>query len=181
MNETSIGLYGQTAITWNNWFRSTLGLRGDLFLASVASNTPSNSGDDAAFLPSPKLGLVFGPFADTEFFVNAGLGYHSNDARGATITVDPVTVTPQQAVPLLVRSKGAEIGARTRAIKGLKSSVAFFVLDFDSEIVFAGDCRHDRAQPAQPAHRHGMDQPLPAGALATVRCRPRLDPGALHE
>jgi len=164
VNETSIGLYGQTAITWNNWFRSTLGLRGDLFLASVASNTPSNSGDVAAFLPSPKLGLVFGPFAGTEFFVNAGLGYHSNDARGATITVDPITGTPQQAVPLLVRSKGAEIGARTQAIRGLESSVAFFVLDFDSEIVFAGDS--GTTEPSRPSQRIGVEwsnhyQPVP--------------------
>jgi TonB-dependent Receptor Plug Domain len=164
VNETSIGLYGQTGITWNGWFRSTLGLRGDLFLASVASNTPSNSGDVTAFLPSPKLGLVFGPFAGTEFFVNAGLGYHSNDARGATITVDPVTGTPQQAVPLLVRSKGAEIGARTLALKGLESSVAFFVLDFDSEIVFAGDS--GTTEPSRPSQRIGVEwtnhyQPVP--------------------
>ena len=164
VNETSIGLYGQTSIKWNDWFRSNLGLRGDLFFASVASDTPSNSGNVAAFLPSPKLGLVFGPFSNTEYFFNAGLGFHSNDARGATLTVDPVTGTPQQAAPLLVRSKGAEIGARTRAIKGLDSAVAFFVLDFDSEIVFAGDA--GTTEPSRPSQRIGVEwsnhyQPVP--------------------
>jgi hypothetical protein len=164
VNETSIGLYGQTSIKWNDWFSSNLGLRGDLFLASVDSNTPSNSGNVASFLPSPKLGLVFGPFADTKYFFNAGLGFHSNDARGATIAVDPLTGTPQQRVPLLVRSKGAEIGARTLAIKGLDSAIAFFILVFDSEIIFAGDAGTTEA--SRPSRRIGVEwsnhyQPVP--------------------
>jgi len=38
---------------------------------------------------SPKFGVVLGPFAKTEFFVNAGEGFHSNDARGVTIAESP--------------------------------------------------------------------------------------------
>jgi hypothetical protein len=54
---------------------------------------------------------------------------HSNDIRGATITVDPNDkVTPLDRVPLLVRSRGAEVGIRTKAIQNLTSSVAVFVL-----------------------------------------------------
>ncbi len=170
VNETSIGLYGQTSIKWNDWVSSNLGLRGDLFLASVDSNTPSNSGNAASFLPSPKLGLVFGPFADTRYFFNAGLGFHSNDARGATIAVDPLTGTPQQRVPLLVRSKGAEIGARTLAIKGLDSAIAFFILDFDSEIIFAGDAGTTEA--SRPSRRIGVEW---------SNRRPRLDASTLHQ
>jgi len=36
--------------------------------------------------------------------------------------------TPLQAVPLLVRSRGAEVGARTQFVKGLDSTLAFFLL-----------------------------------------------------
>ena len=76
-------------------------------------------------MTSPKAGIVLGPWYKTEFYGNAGYGLHSNDIRGATITVDPDDkVTPQDRVPLLVRSKGAEIGIRTRAIEGLNSSLA---------------------------------------------------------
>jgi len=32
---------------------------------------------------------VIGPFKGTELYVNAGFGFHSNDARGTTITRDP--------------------------------------------------------------------------------------------
>src|SRR5918996_482296 len=79
-------------------------------------------------------------FDDTEFYLNASMGYHSNDARGATITVSPSDPTQSlMAVPLLVRSKGAEIGVPTRALKGFDMSLALFVLDFDSELLFVGD------------------------------------------
>ena len=58
---------------------------------------------------------MFGPFDGTELYVNAGLGFHSNDARGATITVDPATGDPADRVTPLARAKGAEFGVRTRA------------------------------------------------------------------
>lgn len=50
----------------------------------------------------------------TEFFLNAGEGFHSNDARGMTITESPVDGSPLQASPFLVRTKGAEVGLRTK-------------------------------------------------------------------
>ena len=104
---------------WTDWMRSTLGVRGDLFMASVDSTTDAaNSGYASAFLASPKVGVVFGPFDKTEFYLNAGFGYHSNDARGATIAVNPADPTaPLVAVPLLVQSKGAELGVRTPGLQ----------------------------------------------------------------
>ena len=156
VDETSVGLYGENRIKWTDWLRSTLGLRGDFFWANVASDTAANSGRIEAFIASPKAGLVFGPFAKTELFVTGGLGFHSNDARGATIAVDPGDkVTPQQRVPLLVRSRGAEVGVRTRAFDGLDSSVALFLLEFDSEILFVGDAGTTAA--GRPSRRVGVE------------------------
>ena len=48
------------------------GLRADGFHFDVVSNEPANSGNEAAGIISPKLSLLFGPWADTEFYVNAG-------------------------------------------------------------------------------------------------------------
>ena len=118
-----------------------------------------------AFVASPKAGLIFGPFAATEFYLNAGLGFHSNDARGATITIDPTNIAaPQQRVPLLVRSRGAEVGARTQRIKGLDSALALFILDLDSELLFVGDA--GTTEPSRPSRRIGVEwtnhyQPVP--------------------
>jgi hypothetical protein len=156
VSESSIGLYAKNMTRWTDWMRVTLGVRGDLFMASVNSDTPANSGYSSAFLASPKAGVVFGPFDKTEFYLNAGLGYHSNDVRGATIAVDPVDkTTPQMAVPLLVRSKGAEIGVRTQAVKGLDSTLTLFVLDFDSELLFVGDA--GTTEPSRPSRRVGVE------------------------
>jgi hypothetical protein len=156
VSETSVGLHAESKVKWNDWLRSTIGLRGDMYWASVASDTAANSGQVNAFLASPKAGLVFGPFAATELYVNAGLGFHSNDARGATITVDPADkVTPQQQSPLLVRSRGAEVGVRTQFIKGLDSALALFVLEFDSELVFVGDAGTTEA--SRPSRRIGIE------------------------
>jgi hypothetical protein len=165
VREASVGLYGQMQVKWTDWLRTNVGLRGDLFTAAVASDTPANAGNVTELIASPKFGVVLGPWAKTELFFNAGLGFHSNDARGATITVDPADkTTPQPRVPLLVRSTGAEIGARTQAVKGLDSAVTLFLLDFDSEILFVGDA--GTTEPSRPSRRVGIEwtnhyRPLP--------------------
>ena len=71
---------------------------------------PLNSGDGVSGLVSPKAGVVFGPWAGTEWYVNAGTGFHSNDARGTIITVDPATrrsapiASPRSCAPKARRS-----------------------------------------------------------------------------
>ncbi|MCA0301399.1 MAG: TonB-dependent receptor [Proteobacteria bacterium] len=157
VSETSVGLYARNATQWTDWLRVTLGVRGDLFMASVDSTTQSlNSGTTSAFLASPKAGVVFGPFERTEFYLNGGFGYHSNDARGATITVNPADPTqPVAAVPLLVQSKGAEIGMRSQALKGYDTSLALFLLDFNSELLFVGDAGTTIA--SRPSRRVGVE------------------------
>jgi outer membrane receptor protein involved in Fe transport len=154
--ETSAGLYVQNTTQWLEKFRTVAGVRGDLFYADVTSDTALNSGTALAFQPSPKLSLIFGPWADTELFANAGRGFHSNDARGATIRVDPRDPTsPQSRVPLLVSAVGEEVGVRTTVVPGLQSSLALFRLDFDSELVFSGDAGTTEA--SRPSRRVGIE------------------------
>lgn len=64
--ETSISPYAENKTRWNNWFRSSLGVRFDGFRFDVNSNQIKNSGERYDGLVSPKLGLIFGPWADTE-------------------------------------------------------------------------------------------------------------------
>ena len=84
-------LYAENSAQWLPWFRSVAGLRGDRFDFKVASSIPQNSGKTNAGIVSPKLSLIFGPWTKTEYFVNYGYGFHSNDARGTTATVDAKT------------------------------------------------------------------------------------------
>ena len=165
VQEGNVGLWADTTARWTDWLRTTVGVREDFFAGHVFSDTPQNSGNAQAAMTSPKAGIVLGPWYKTEFYGNAGYGLHSNDIRGATITVDPTDkVTPLDRVPLLVRSKGAEVGIRTKAVEGLTSSLAVFVLDFDSELLFVGDAGTTEA--SRPSRRVGVEwtneyKPLP--------------------
>jgi len=165
VQEGNVGLWTDTTTRWTDWLRTTVGIREDFFAGHVFSDTPANSGNAQASMASPKAGLVLGPWYKTEFYGNAGYGLHSNDIRGATITVDPNDkVTPLDRVPLLVRSRGAELGIRTKVIDGLTSSLAVFVLDFDSELLFVGDA--GTTEPSRPSRRIGVEwtnqyKPLP--------------------
>jgi outer membrane receptor protein involved in Fe transport len=157
--ESSAGVYFQNSFRWSEIFRTVAGIRGDFYRFKVDSNNPANSGTADASIASPKLSLIFGPWAKTEYFINVGEGFHSNDARGTTITQVPGTGVdanlPAQKVTPLVRSKGYEIGARTAIIPGLQSSLTFFQLDFASELVFAGDAGTTEA--GRPSRRQGFE------------------------
>jgi len=139
VDEASGGAYAANHIQWTPWLRSQVGLRADVLGAAVTSDTAANSGRAAAGIVSPKLGLVFGPWRDLQLYANLGTGFHSNDARGVTISVDPVTQQPQRRVPLLVRTEGAELGVRTSALAGLTTTLALWILDSSSELTFEGD------------------------------------------
>jgi outer membrane receptor protein involved in Fe transport len=121
----------------------------------VTSGHPQNSGDGAAALVSPKAGAILGPWGGTEIYVNAGTGFHSNDARGAAITVDPASGEPVDRVTPLVRARGAEVGLRTVRIRGLQSTVALWYLGLDSELLFVGDAGTTEA--GRPSRRVGLE------------------------
>jgi outer membrane receptor protein involved in Fe transport len=141
INEGNAGIYAENTVHWTDWLKTTAGWRGDYFAASVNSMMQTaNSGSTQAAIGSPKFRMVFGPFSNTELFVGAGMGYHSNDARSTTITEMPGDpATPEGSSPLLVRSRGGEIGVRTKAVSGLDSSVSLFYLHQQSELFFDGD------------------------------------------
>ena len=156
VSQTLLGLYAQTAVELTPWLRSIVGLRADQLRTKVdALSLAANSGSARGSQVSPKFSLIAGPFAKTEFFVNAGRGLHSNDARGTTITIDPKTGGAVDKVPPLVGSRGFELGARTEIIPGLQSSMALWRLDFDSELVYVGDAGATEASAA--SRRKGVE------------------------
>jgi hypothetical protein len=155
VQQTSAGLYYLNTITWSPWLRSNAGLRTDTFRFRVDSDNPLNSGKASASLVSPKLGLVLGPWSDVEYFVNYGYGFHSNDARGTTISVDPATGAPAERVSPLVRAKGGELGLRAAPFTGVQTSVALWRLDVDSELLFVGDA--GTTEPSRPSRREGVE------------------------
>ena len=153
--ESSISPYVENTTRWTEWLRSTAGVRFDAFRFDVASDRAANSGARWDTIVSPKGGIVLGPWAATELYLNAGLGFHSNDGRGVNTVVDPNTGTAvERAVPL-VRTYGAEVGVRTTWVPGLQSTVALWSLDSDSELIFVGDAGTTEA--GRPSRRYGLE------------------------
>jgi outer membrane receptor protein involved in Fe transport len=155
VTETSVGVYVEDALQVTPWLRAIAGARFDQYQFDVDSNLPENSGKVDDNIVSPKLSFVFGPWAKTEYFLNWGQGFHSNDARGTTITVDPSTGDPADRVDPLVKSRGAELGVRTEIIRGLESSLALWQLKMDSELLFVGDA--GTTEPSRPSERYGVE------------------------
>ncbi|MEK0437259.1 MAG: hypothetical protein RLZZ233_230 [Verrucomicrobiota bacterium] len=144
----TLGLFAEHRVQWTPTFRSVVGGRGDLQFADVNSlATPADSGDVSTALFSPKLTLVWGPWDKTEYFFQAGYGFHSNDVRGATLASGPLRG--------LVPARGAEVGVRTLAFKDLQSTFSFWYLRTQSELVFIGDA--GAVEPSDGSDRYGVE------------------------
>lgn len=157
VQQSMLGVYGQNEIAWRTWLRTIVGLRADHLQVHVNSRALSdNSAQASDFKLLPKMSFILGPWQQTEFFLNAGHGFHSNDARGMTIRVDPKkTSLPIDRVPGLVVSRGYELGIKTHAIDNLESALALWRLDFDAELVYVGDAGNTTA--GRPSSRTGIE------------------------
>jgi len=155
-------------------WRLQLGLRSDYFTFNVEDQLETAAEGDGAGLPhasgyvrkgilNPKLNLVFSPLTSTDIYVNAGSGFHSNDARDVVIaqrilelkralsrkgmTEEQIAAElaarnfdPEQSgVETLPRARGAELGVRTHLSKNVVLSLAAWWLRLDEELVFVGD------------------------------------------
>ena len=160
---SSLSPYFDNKTVWTSWLRSNVGVRFDGYRFEVSkSNQAANNGEVTDGIVSPKLGIVFGPWAKTELYLNGGLGFHSNDGRGINTKVDPKTGStsddagdPIKPANPLVRTYGAEVGIRTNFIKNLQSTLAFWWLDIDSELLFTGDAGTTEA--SHPSRRIGIE------------------------
>lgn len=169
--QTSYAVYFQNGFKWAEKLRTVAGVRHDFYTWDVESNVPLNSGKADDSITSPKLSVILGPWAKTEFYINGGYSFHSNDGRGSAIAVDPAAFQADPAcadlpaddpatcrisrVDPLVRARGAEIGARTAIIPHLQSQITFWTLEIDSELLFIGDAGNTEA--SRPSRRVGVE------------------------
>jgi outer membrane receptor protein involved in Fe transport len=151
-----LGFYVEQQLQATDWLRVIAGLRHDRADFDVSSDLAANSGSASDDITSPKLSFVFGPWAETEFFANAGRGFHENDARGTTIRVDPADgVTAAERVNPMVRAEGAEIGLRTALLPYTQLALTAWTLKLDSELLYVGDAGATEANRA--SKRRGVE------------------------
>ncbi|HTS49779.1 MAG TPA: TonB-dependent receptor [Bryobacteraceae bacterium] len=176
--DTMLGFYVENKIQWAERLRTVLAFRGDEAFYNVTSLTPrytatelpgapavnfaaANSGSVTQFMPEPKASLIFGPWSKTEFYVQGGFSFHSNDARGATQRVEPISPenpfpTYTSRIPALIQTKGAEVGVRTTAFPHLQSTLSLWYLHSQSELLQSGDTGGTVAS-FSPSNRYGIE------------------------
>lgn len=129
ISEGSLGAWLEEDTAWTSWLRTVAGLRADLFGFQV-TDTPE-AGVRQAALVSPRGSVVLSPAPNWDVFLNAGRGFHSNDARGVVRAVDPVRpLTP---------AVGYELGTRARLLDTVDVAATAWALDLESELVWVGD------------------------------------------
>ncbi|MGQ9427463.1 TonB-dependent receptor [Gilvimarinus sp. F26214L] len=145
VDEWSVGLYWENEISWSERFRTVSGLRYDYYDFRVkpleASHSPSldvNGGNSDADIVTASTSFIYTLSDSLETYASVGQGFHSNDARGTTIRMDPVSGDPMAQVDPLVDTLGYELGLRGYW-DSLNASIALWALDIDSELIFVGD------------------------------------------
>ena len=133
--EASYAPFVKAEVQPTSWMRLAGGLRAETFTFDVrnrcAACAEQPAGRTSSGIVLPKMNLILGPWASTEFFANYGEGYHSNDARSA--------VAPGSSP--LARAKSYEVGVRSKpwGPEGVELIATLWRLDLKSELVFVGD------------------------------------------
>jgi hypothetical protein len=156
-----LGLYIANTTHWRPWLRTEVGVREEIYWGRDRSLLPGSVFFDHAYhqtatLLQPKGTIVIGPLAQTEIYVSAGRGFHSDDIRGVSGTAPlegiPATAGP---TPLIVKADGEEVGVRTNIVPRLQIQLAAFNIHLASELVYDQDQGEDQAGP--PSERDGFE------------------------
>jgi outer membrane receptor protein involved in Fe transport len=151
VEEASYSPYLKLELQPMSWMRLACGVRADYFMFDVRNlcdtcpQQPAGRKDSGQV--SPKANLILGPWFNTEFFVNYGTGFHSNDARS--------TVTDGSSP--LARAQGVEVGIRSKpwGPDRMEVMATFWGLDLKSELVFVGDAANHRSPWGHATLRRG--------------------------
>jgi len=136
VHEASYSPYLKLELQPTGWMRFVGGTRADFFQFKVTDRCPVGcllhpQGQTTDVITSTKGNLILGPWFGTELFINAGTGFHSNDARA---------VVSNPTIQTLPRATGYEIGVRTRQWnERIELTASLWTLDLSSELVFNGD------------------------------------------
>ena len=163
VDQRSVGLYWQSEQRWSESLRTVLGLRYDHFdfeveaLAALdSSSLAANSGKIDDGIVTASFSLMYAINDNNELYASIGEGFHSNDARGTTLRLDPIEGTPVAPADPLVSTLGSEIGWRVFFSNQVNATLALWQLDIDSELLFVGDTGSTE-DTGLSSERHGVE------------------------
>ncbi len=157
--QSDLAVFAEEDVRFNPWVRVLVGVRSDLFEWNVTNQLPYNNDPPPGSNPNqgtgviqkaivnPKLQAVFTPIPVWDIYLDAGGGFHSNDARA---------IVASNGLGALPRATGAELGTRLSLVDGkLDLAAALWYLHLQSEYVFDPDLGMTEA--AGPTNRYGFD------------------------
>ena len=151
----SLGAFAEIEIKISQKLRGLVGLRGDYYDYQVNADTLQNGGEGSDHKWLPSIGFAYEINDISELYLNWGQGFHSNDVRGATISIDPVSKQSVDPIDIFVDQAGAEVGYRLERGSELVINIAYFWLESDSELLFVGDS--GSTEPSDGSTRAGLE------------------------
>ncbi len=151
INQRTQSFFMNEAIRINPRWRLELGLRYDYFLFDVEDLLPAattyinSSGYNSQWALNPKLNLIFSAHENARLFVNAGSGFHSNDARSV------VREKKNHHLPIAL---SAETGLLLNLSKTVFST-AIWLMEMENELVYVGD--EGTTENKGSSRRYGVD------------------------
>lgn len=134
--QTASHLYAKNEFELTPKLRAEIGLRLNYLYVDVRDNLPTDAnrenytGKNNQFQLAPKANLTYSFSDNYKLFLNAGRGFHSNDAR---------SVVQDRGNNKLPDAWGGEIGLQMRPLSKLLISAVVWGLELDNELVFVGD------------------------------------------
>lgn len=133
VQEQSVSIYAKEELVFSPVLRAEFGLRGDYFTFDVEDRLRASGDFSGTFqkpIVNPKASVVVTPVPQVQLYLNAGGGFHSNDARG---------VVSRQSRTALAQAIGAEVGVRVQPVPQVIFTATAWNLDLESELVYVGD------------------------------------------
>ncbi len=97
---------------------------------------------------SPKFNIQYTANQKTQFYIKAGKGFHSNDAR---------VVIANQGYQILPTAYGVDIGINWKPIPNLFINTAFWYLYLQQEFTYGSDFGDESVEPGGRTVRKGVD------------------------
>jgi hypothetical protein len=152
----TFGYYDETLET-GKWLFN-VGLRFDYFNFYYQNKAPFSDTAAAIYnglntsegksIVSPKINIQYTANKEVQFYVKAGKGFHSNDAR---------VVVANQGFQILPAAYGADIGFNWKPMSDLFINVAFWYLFLQQEFTYGSDFGDESVEPGGRTVRKGID------------------------
>jgi len=147
VSELNASAYVNETFHFSERFNINAGLRADQFTNQYTDHLINDSLLKAtAAIISPKISFYYQQNNSTQFYLNVGKGFHSNDTRVSVI---------ENGRQILPAAYSADLGTIIKPAKNLLIQAALWYLWLDQEFVYSGDGAY--VEPSGKTQRTGFD------------------------